>query len=310
MSVIENTLQTAWKIAIFLEICVTNKKHMKIKHLLLALALPVVAFLGSCGGDSNDPKPSISLNPGAKYVSGDISVMSDSLLTFSIAATSGSGNLSGISANYSINGAATKSFFDSSVTGNAVNCIVKTRLAGSVDDVVVFNFIAKDANGQSSTKSIKILVIPPTAPLLGFQQQYIWNANNTGFEIAYDLNKGVGLLKNSSAIQKDLMDMSTSAMAQFSKIWGSDNNGKFVKVTSNDFTNASTTTFLYTLWKANSATATAQTSVLAIGDVYIVKTGQDLPFNLYIIKVTNIQDIPTIGNHNDYIEFSYKMIDD
>jgi len=26
LSVIENTLQTAWKIAIFLEICVTNKK--------------------------------------------------------------------------------------------------------------------------------------------------------------------------------------------------------------------------------------------------------------------------------------------
>ncbi len=283
---------------------------MKIKHLLLALALPVVAFLGSCGDDSNDPKPSISLTAGAKYVSGDISVRSDSLLTFSIAATSGSGNLSGISANYSINGAATKSFFDSSVTGNAVSCIVKTRLAGSVDDVVVFNFIAKDANGQSSTKSIKITVIPPTAPLLGFQSQLIWNANNTGFEIAYDLNKGVGLQKNDPATQKDLMDMSTSTMAQFSKIWGSDNKGKFVKVTSNDFTNASTTTYLYDLWKANSATATVQTSVLAVGDVYLVKTGQDLPFNLYIIKVTNIQDIPAIGNHNDYIEFSYKMIDE
>ena len=97
---------------------------MKIKHLLLALALPVVAFFGSCGGDSKDPKPSISLTAGAKYVSGDISVMSDSLLTFSIAATSGSGNLSGINANYSLNGAATKSFFDSSVTGNAVNWLL------------------------------------------------------------------------------------------------------------------------------------------------------------------------------------------
>jgi hypothetical protein len=282
---------------------------MKIKHLLLALALPVVAFLGSCGGDSKDPKPSISLTAGAKYVSGDISVMSDSLLSFSVSATSGSGNLSGISANYSINGAATKTFFDSSVSGNTVNFVIKTRLAGSVDDVVVFNFIAKDANGQSSTKSIKIMVIPPTAPLLGFQTQLIYNANNTGFESAYDLNKGVPLLKSASATQKDLMDMSTSAMAQFSKIWGSDNKGKFVKVTANDFTNANTTTYLYNLWKANSAAAAAQTAVLAIGDVYLLKTGQDLPFNLYIIKVTNIQDLPAIGNHNDYIEFSYKKID-
>jgi hypothetical protein len=107
-----------------------------------------------------------------------------------------------------------------------------------------------------------------------------------------------------------LMDMSTSAMAQFSKIWGSDNKSKFVKVSSNDFTNASTTTYLYNIWKANSATATAQTAVLAVGDVYLVKSGQDLPFNLYLIKVTKIQDIATIGNHNDYIEFSYKKIDD
>ncbi|MFM2300217.1 MAG: hypothetical protein RIR98_1825, partial [Bacteroidota bacterium] len=63
---------------------------MKLKHLLLALSLPVVAFLGSCGGDSNDPKPTISLTAGAKFVSSDISVMSDSLLSFSISATSGS----------------------------------------------------------------------------------------------------------------------------------------------------------------------------------------------------------------------------
>ena len=116
-------------------------------------------------------------------------------------------------------------------------------MAGSVDDVVVFNFIAKDANGQSSTKSIKIMVIPPTAPLLGFQTQLIYNANNTGFESAYDLNKGVPLLKSASATQKDLMDMSTSAMAQFSTIWGSDNKGNFLKVTAHAFTIANTTTY-------------------------------------------------------------------
>ncbi|MDA1224135.1 MAG: hypothetical protein O2842_02990 [Bacteroidetes bacterium] len=281
---------------------------MKIKHLLLALALPVVAFFGSCGGDSEDPKPSIFV--AGLNLDDDYEFQADSLLTFSIAATSGSGNLSGINANYSLNGAATKSFFDSSVTGNAINCIVKTRLEGSVDDVVVFNFTAKDANGQSTTYSIKVTIIPPTAPLQGFQTQLVYNSNNTGFEIAYDLNKAVGLLKNDAATRKDLMDMSTSAMAQFSKIWGSDNKSKFVKVTSNDFTNASITTFLYDLWKANSATATAQTAVLAVGDVYLVKSGQDLPFNLYLIKVTKIQDIATIGNHNDYVEFSYKMIDD
>jgi hypothetical protein len=282
---------------------------MKLKHLLLALSLPVVAFLGSCGGDSNDPKPTISLTAGAKFVSSDISVMSDSLLSFSISATSGSGALSGISANYSINGKSAVSIKDTSVNGNAVSFVIKHRLAGSVDDVVTYTFTAKDANGQTASVSVKISVIPPTAPLIGFSNQLIYNARNTGFENAYDLNKGVGLLTNASATLKDMMDKTTSTMDQFSKIWGSDNSGKFVKVTANDFTNASTTTYLYNLWKANGANAVAQTAVLAVGDVYLVKSGQDLPFNLYIVKVTKIQDLTAVGNHNDYVEFSYKKID-
>lgn len=282
---------------------------MKLKHLLLALTLPVVAFLGSCGGDSNDPKPSISLTAGAKFVSSDISVMSDSMLSFSISATSGSGALSNITANYSINGKPSVMIKDTSVAGNAVAFVIKNRLAASVDDVVTYNFIAKDANGQTATVSVKITVIPPTAPLVGFSNQLVYNARNTGFENAYDLNKGVGLLTNSSATLKDLMDKTTSTMDQFSKIWGSDNNSKFLKVSANDFTNASTTTYLYNLWKANSATAVATTGTLAVNDVYIVKSGQDLPFGLYIIKVTKIQDLTAAGNHNDYVEFSYKKID-
>jgi hypothetical protein len=282
---------------------------MKLKHLLLALSLPVVAFLGSCGGDSNDPKPTISLTAGAKFVSTDISVMSDSLLSFSVSATSGSGALSGITANYSINGKAAVLVKDTSVNGNTVAFVIKHRLAGSVDDVVTYTFTAKDANGQTASTSVKISVIPPTAPLIGFSAQLIYNARNTGFENAYDLNKGVGLLTSANATLKDLMDKTTSTMDQFSKIWGSDNNSKFVKVTSNDYTNASTTTYMYNLWKANSAAATAQTAVLALGDVYLVKSGQDLPFNLYLVKVTKIQDLPAIGNHNDYVEFGYKKID-
>lgn len=283
---------------------------MKLKHLLLALTVPVVAFLGSCGGDSNDPKPTISLTAGANFVSGDISVMSDSLLSFSISATSGSGALSGISANYSVNGKPAVSIKDTSVNGNSVSFVIKNRLAASVDDIVTYTFTAKDANGQTASTSIKITVIPPTAPLIGFSSQLVYNALNVGFENAYDLNKGVGLKTNDNATRKDLLDKTLIGAAQFSKIWGSDNNGKFVKVTSNDYTNASTTTYLYNLWKANGANALPQTATLAVGDVYLVKSGQDLPFNLYILKVTKIQDLPAIGNHNDYVEFGYRKIDD
>ncbi len=283
---------------------------MKLKHLLLALTLPVVAFLGSCGGDSNDPKPTISLTAGANFVSGDISVMSDSMLSFSISATSGSGALSGISANYSVNGKPAVSIKDTAVNGNSVSFVIKNRLTASVDDIVTYTFTAKDANGQSASTSLKITVVPPTAPLIGFASQLVYNALNVGFENAYDLNKGVGLKTVDNATRKDLLDKTLTGAAQFSRIWGSDNNGKFVKVTANDYTNASTTTFLYNLWKANGANALPQTATLAVGDVYLVKTGQDLPFNLYILKVTKIQDLPAIGNHNDYVEFGYKKIDD
>jgi hypothetical protein len=283
---------------------------MKLKHLLLALTVPVVAFLGSCGGDSNDPKPTISLTAGANFVSGDISVMSDSMLSFSISATSGSGALSGISANYSVNGKPAVSIKDTAVNGNSVSFVIKNRLTASVDDIVTYTFTAKDANGQSASTSLKITVVPPTAPLIGFASQLVYNALNVGFENAYDLNKGVGLKTVDNATRKDLLDKTLTGAAQFSRIWGSDNNGKFVKVTANDYTNASTTTFLYNLWKANGANALPQTATLAVGDVYLVKTGQDLPFNLYILKVTKIQDLPAIGNHNDYVEFGYKKIDD
>ena len=282
---------------------------MKLKHLLLALTLPVVAFLGSCGGDSNDPKPSISLTAGAKFVSGDISVMSDSLLSFSVSATSGSGALSNITANYSINGKTAVMIKDTSVAGNAVAFVIKNRLSGSVDDVVTYNFIAKDANGQTATVSVKITVIPPTAPLVGFANQLVYNALNVGFENSYDLNKGVPLKTNDNATRKDLLDKTATGASQFAKIWGSDNNSKFLKVTANDYTNASTTTYLYNLWKANGASAVATTATLAVNDVYVVKSGQDLPFGLYIIKVTKIQDLTAAGNHNDYVEFSYKKID-
>jgi hypothetical protein len=231
-------------------------------------------------------------------------------LSFSISATSGSGALSGISANYSVNGKPAVSIKDTAVNGNSVSFVIKNRLAASVDDIVTYTFTAKDANGQTASTSIKITVIPPTAPLIGFSSQLVYNALNVGFENAYDLNKGVGLKTGDNATRKDLLDKTLTGAAQFSKIWGSDNNGKFVKVTANDYTNASTTTYLYNLWKANGANALPQTATLAVGDVYLVKTGQDLPFNLYIIKVTKIQDLPAIGNHNDYVEFGYKKIDD
>jgi hypothetical protein len=97
--------------------------------------------------------------------------------------------------------------------------------------------------------------------------------------------------------------------AQFSKKWGSGNFTRFVKISNNDYINAKTTSDLYDLWNLNGIFATLQTATLASGDIYLVKSGQDLPFNLYIIEITQIQDITNIGNNLDYVKFNYKKID-
>ncbi len=282
---------------------------MKLKHILFALVCPLVTFLGSCGSETK-PKPTISLVAGTKYVSASISVMSDSMLTFSIKTVAGSDNMANISASYSLNGGGAKTFFDSSVAGKEVVCIAKNRISAGVDDILDYTFTATDANGEKASTSIKILVIPPTAPLAGVAGQLLYNARNVGFDNAYNLNTSIAFKgTNANFAVSDILDKTASGAEQFAKTWGSGNQSKFVRVTSNDFTNASATTFLYNLWKANGAKATPEISAIAKGDIILVKSGQAIPFNLYLIKIVNIQDLPALGNHNDYIMFDYKMID-
>jgi len=283
---------------------------MKFKHILMAMAVPTLAFLASCGGESANPSPSISLTAGAGLVSADINIQSDSILKFSVAATAGSENLSKITVTSSKNGAAATTLQDTSVSGKTANYVLSKMIAGSVGDVIKVLFTATDANGKTAETAVNITVVPATVPLVGFQNQKVWNTLNLNYGNAYDLDAGVEILPSVlDKTKKDLLDMTVTGDAQFSKTWSSGNGGKFVKVTTSDYTNATTTTYLYNLWKANSAAAVDKVTGIANGDVYLLKSGQNLPFNLYIIKVTNIQDLPDAGNHNDFIEFSYRKID-
>ncbi|MSP57768.1 MAG: hypothetical protein EXR17_02780 [Flavobacteriaceae bacterium] len=282
---------------------------MKLKHILFALIYPLATFLGSCGSETK-PKPKISLVAGTKYVSASISVMSDSMLTFSIKTVAGSDNMANISASYSLNGGVAKTFFDTSVAGKEVVCIIKNRISAGVDDILDYTFTATDANAEKASTSIKIFVIPPTVPLTGVAGQIIYNARNVGFDNAYNLNTAIAFKStNGNFAISDILDKTPTGAEQFAKTWGSGNESKFVRVTSNDFTNAQTTTFLYNLWKANGAKATLEINDIKKGDIILVKSGQAIPFNLYILKITNIQDLPALGNHNDYIMFDYRMID-
>jgi len=285
---------------------------MKFKHILLAVAVPALAFLAACGGESAKPSPSIitALSYQQLNSEGFITIQSDSILKFEFNAQAGSESFSKITVTVSKNGAAAEVIKDTAISGKTITFVSRPLIAGSVGDVIKLTYTFVDANTKTAEQVYNIQVIPATIPLVGFQNQKVWNTLNVNYGNAYDLEKGIEILPSVlDKKAKDLLDMTVTGDAQFSKSWTSGNGGKFAKVASSDWTNATTTTYLYNLWKANGATAVDKVTNIAVNDVFLLKSGQDLPFNLYIIKVTNIQDLTTAGNHNDFIEFSYRKID-
>ena len=291
---------------------------MKIKYLLLALTLPMITFFGSCQPGGSDSPTRISLGNGPGLISANTTAMADSLLTFSISASAMmamdfAGTIQKISASYSINGKSAVPILDSTISSSSsLSILFQHRLVGNVADVVKYTFVATEVNGNSAKTSVEITVNPTPAPLKIITENFVYNTLESWYECAFDLSKGVGLTKYDTLISKDLMDKTIAGPlgdAQFSKKWGSGNFTRFVKISSNDYINAKTTNDLYDLWNLNGIFATLQTATLAKGDVYLVKSGQDLPFNLYIIAITEIQDITNIGNNLDYVKFNYKKID-
>lgn len=292
-------------------------KLMKIKYLLLALTLPMITFFGSCQPGGSDSPTRISLGNGPGLISANTTAMADSLLTFSISASAMmamdfGGTIQKISASYSINGKSAVPILDSTISSSSSSTILfQHRLVGNVADVVKYTFVATEVNGNSAKTSVEITVNPTPAPLKIITENFVYNTLDNS-KCGFDLSKGLGLTKYDTLISKDLMDKTIAGPlgdAQFSKKWGSGNFTRFVKISNNDYINAKTTNDLYDLWNLNGIFATLQTATLAKGDVYLVKSGQDLPFNLYIIAITEIQDITNIGNNLDYVKFNYKKID-
>lgn len=292
-------------------------KLIKIKYLLLALTLPMITFFGSCQPGGSDSPTRISLSDGPGLISANTTAIADSLLTFSISASASSGmdfagTMNKISASYSINGKAAVTILDSVLSSSSsLDILFKHRLVGNVADLVKYTFVATEVSGQRAITSVEITVSPTPAPLKIITENFVYNTLDNS-KCAFDLYKGLGLTKYDTLVSKDLMDRTIAGPlgdAQFSKKWGSGNFTRFVKISNNDYINAKTTNDLYDLWNINGIFATLQTATLASGDVYLVKSGQDLPFNLYIIEITLIQDITNIGNNLDYVKFNYKKID-
>jgi hypothetical protein len=279
------------------------------KRNTLWLILPVVAaaFISSCGDkESSTPKPTATFEiTGEKITGSEIEAGSNILVTAT--ATAGSENLKSVVFTVKVNNNPAIIVLDTAVTGKTFNLSVPTKALGSVGDEVEYTVRVNDANGSNASKSIKFSVIPKLNGLDGAANQRVFNFNAQGQDIAYDLVAGFGLQKTSAPIDQDIKDASPSSAEQWSKKWASGNQSTFCKVTANDWNNASNTQYLYNLWKANKSKLAA-TVDLAVNDIILVKSSQNVDFNLYLIKITSLTDLPAIGNHNDFAQFDVKGI--
>lgn len=282
-------------------------KRMKFNAWMLILPVAAVAFLSSCGGEEDEaPKPTVTLSiTGEKITGTEVEVSSD--ISISATATAGSESLKSALFTVKINGGAAIIVFDSAVTGKTFTAMVPAKAIGSVGDEVQYILTVNDANGSSAQATATLSIVPKLNSLEGTSNQIVYNSNSQGQNIAYDLVAGFALQKTSKPIDQDIKDATVTGAAQWSKTWTSGNGTKFVKITTNDWNNASSTRYLFDLYKANKDKMTAQYT-FAEGDVVLIKSTQEVDFNIYIVKIGKLTDLPQIGNNNDFVQFDYRGI--
>ncbi|MBM3399577.1 MAG: hypothetical protein FJY15_03315 [Bacteroidetes bacterium] len=277
------------------------------KHVLFALAIPALAFLSSCGGGSDPdaaPKPTLSFQTGSGFTFDDAQAGVDDILKIGVIAKSNDSKLNKVTINLSTNGGTPGVIFDTTVNANGATFTYNFKVQGSVTDVLKLTVTASDANGTTAEQSLSIEITPATVAIGLQQNQYIYNLQSpAGYNGAYDLTKSSAKYSNDNRTEKDIID-GTPSSAVFSKSWTTGNGSKFVKVSANDYNLSTSSTFIYNLWKTNAANATATATDLKLGDVILVKSGQSVPFGLYIVKITEVKETTT--DNLDYIRFEYK----
>lgn len=278
---------------------------MKFTKILFAAALPAIAFLASCGGedDTTKPKPTLTFKTGAGYTSGNATASVDSNLKIGIIGVTADKKLKSAKIELSTNGGANAKLWDTTISVGTFNYDYNFKVAGSVADNLKLTFTVTDDNGESASTSLTVEVLPPTVAIGLQQNQYVYNiigAEKGAYDLATSAPKGVA----DPETVKDLKDMTTVSVGGFSKAWTSGNGTKFVRVDASDWDNSTSSNYLYNLWKNKASTATTSITNLALNDVILVKTGQPVDFNIYIIKVTEVKE--TTSDNLDYIKFSYK----
>lgn len=281
---------------------------MKLKNILFAMAIPGLAFLAACGDDETKaPAPNITFQTGAGYTFQNINVQFDSVLKIGIRAKSNDKKLASVKVTLSTNGAAAGTIWDTAISTATFDYDYIYQVKGGTGDVQTLSIVAVDDNGESASQSINITIKPALNPLKQTGGQRVWNIlGPVGQKGAYDLNAITGRASNESESLKDLKDLTVVAGGGiFSESWGSGNGTKFARVTANDWNTATNTEALFDLWETKAATATSTITDINVGDYIVCKTGQNVSFNIYLIRIDAVVNTPAAGDNNDYIEFTY-----
>lgn len=286
---------------------IKNIQTMKLKSILIALSIPALAFLAACGGgtDAAKPKPTITFQTGSGFTFSDANAKFDSVLNIGIRAASTDKKLAKVKVTVSANGAAAGTVWDTTISVATFNYDYKYTVKGGTGDIQTLEVTAIDDNGTSAAVSLKVTITPPTYTVNQTGNQRVWNiiGLNKG---AYDLNLQMERGSAEDEKLKDLKDMTTVSNPDFSKAWTSGNGSKFVRVTLNDWNNVSSSADLLDLWQSKGASATATITNLAVNDYILVKSGQAVGFNIYVIRVDEVSDV---AGNNDYVKFTFIYAD-
>lgn len=275
---------------------------MKLKSILIALSIPALAFLASCGGtDAAKPKPTITFQTGSGFTFSDAKAKFDSVLRIGIRATSNDKKLSKVKVTLSTNGGTAGTIWDTTISTASFNFDYNYTVKGGTGDVQTLEVTATDDNATTASVSLKVTITPPIYTVAQEGNQRCWNiiGLNKG---AYDLNEKSERGSAEDEKLKDLKDMTTISNPDFSKAWTSGNGTKFVRVTKNDWDNTSSSGDMFDLWGTKGASATTTITNLAVGDYILVKTGQAVDFNIYLIRVDEVADV---AGNNDYVKFTF-----
>ena len=277
---------------------------MKLRNLLLLGALPVLALITSCDPKEADkPKPTVTFDTNPMYVYQDAIISKDSWIIIKVVGNSNDKKLKNLNVTLSTNGGAAGTIKDTMITSATLNFTYKYKVIGTVGDKQTLTFKLTDDNGESASKAITISLAPVLKSLSQTGAQTVYNIWGT-YKGAYDLYTLNQVAKNEPEANKDIKDL-TPTSTVFNASWGSGNFSKYAKLTANDWINTTTSTHIYNLWVQKAATALDIISGITVGDVYVIKAGQQgVAFPYYLIKIDKVVNTPS--DNNDYIEFSVK----